>query len=303
MVLWRIHFISRNNKIDISESPTKANGQAAPGKESLNATIPNNTSSNKSAQNSTSTKAAKKKKTRFSDDVTDMTSSAEPEVNDPDPGFFGSVINSVTSWWRGDVSHPDVKSNENGHLVFLNRVSKACLRVQQMGIFLDADNARKNDDSFVDIKPIELTQQPTNVYMSRRTFESHFQPETTQNHDEISTFIASLRFLPSPSQTEQILKRKMEKSSSHKARKSSASSQFAVTSDDCPCEDQEDQVISAVVRVVVLDDGKLYRLMGDNQVSVIKPCWFGSFQSLKFHDVIGSKYLSKHACLEVFKVP
>ena len=202
------------------------------------------------------------KKLRFAEDVQYEPHTSRAESDTETSNGIEWLWNSLVSWLSDDYAH-DV-TNKRAVLVspFLNKLWTANLRVQQIGLFSQPKSSNGNASVAKNARTFNSSLQPANVYINRRTFDNYMyiSAQKQTNESVTTSFLANLKFLPSPSQKEQQIKKAMEKSSQkHQQHTKSGepSTLETVTSSEICCHSSNIVGPKVIVRVIVLEQHEL----------------------------------------------
>lgn len=183
-----------------------------------------NTSIQSSSNESTVTEPSKGRNKKV--DFAEVTSTSEDdgkdvlsEENDTDDvsadtqidGPLSWVMNSIKSWWMGKSGELENTENDSSfqRVDHLKGDFHCSLRIQPFGRFVQ-------EAMHPDRIALKLSRQPCNVYIKNETFLKHLKSDNSckdlESGNNVS-FLARITYLPSPVEREQIMKKKMEKSS------------------------------------------------------------------------------------------
>ena len=174
------------------------------------------------------------------------------------------------------------------------------LRVQPQTAFSDRTSPRQDvisacqspsDASFPKIKPVEITSQPTCVYISHHTAKTLLRNTETANTnlDDMSrTFFGILSRSRTPGEREEALKKSMLRARSKGNSAVRAETGSRDQGADLPEDSREDQDNAVVVRVVILDEDNSFSLKGPNGAEITSIQMKPEYGVLESHVMVGN---------------
>ena len=204
------------------------------------------------------------KEDSFSDHMRDKNPELESEAGGNSKNVVQKMFGYVSSWWTGKSEGVEPSNTKNvigehtaQRTELLDRDISLTLRVEDLDYVMGNSHRSDSAELCEPTVSVKLGEQPTTVYLHYQTLLKRY-PKLDGEISKFQSFWAVLTKLSSPTERQSILKKRMEKSNQRLRQRPDR--QPAEGAGEV-LEDADVDNPKVVVRVMLLDDGKLAKLL------------------------------------------